>query len=787
MKRTIYLSVLATLSLTLLTTAAPCESGSDSNGLAATQLATRHTIRMAAFATALGVSPGSTGTATTRFGSILSASTDTNIVVPEAQLAGTVISTLYPHNGYPNTRNIYSMATKNAGSYPNPAEQFRLAMLRFPISGHVPAGRHVVSARLILTTVGSSATIVAGAYRDTVFAVLDTLPGHVWHTSELGGRAESPLYVARRATSWLLRRQFQIGAGMASDSGYPGDGVDGSLAHAGYDTAEYSWSPPWSAVVRSIDVGPRSYGFVPAATWTAYASSADSGAGARVSLDVTRAVQYAVNGARNNGFLIWYQDNGGSAATIFQFHDFAASAANYHLTPALEIIWDDTPYTSPWGNGKEVAFAFTSDDGINDANDAWSAIFSARNLSYTINVARTQINRDAPYGGTFLDLVNWWDRGMEIGNHGYHHWDMRSYPFGPTDAGYAALVPEFSRAWIDSGMAANDGDDSRRASFYASQQMIGHVFATPLTYWDLNCIAVADSLGYLGVRLCDTYTGDMTVGTAIGSMSSPGDTLGADGRGAKTTNLRNYGIRVTNPFNIMTVPRWDYPINIEAAVSSDSAAVKRIVRLCIEDRIVRGQNALWTMLSHDIDADIYAFGNISAQHMRWILNAMQESGVVRIDALGPLLSFMRSQRTFIAHPAHGGDLWISRFNGLRHRADGSAAMVWVNGMSGCLTPVHVGATRAPGRLFLAQNSPNPFNPRTTIRFDISQPGLAQILVYDLRGRLVRKLVKSEMAAGTHNVDWDGRDDRGYNLPSGVYMVRMTTAQGSRVTKATLTR
>jgi len=67
--------------------------------------------------------------------------------------------------------------------------------------------------------------------------------------------------------------------------------------------------------------------------------------------------------------------------------------------------------------------------------------------------------------------------------------------------------------------------------------------------------------------------------------------------------------------------------------------------------------------------------------------------------------------------------------------------------------------------------PNPFNPRTTVTFDLAVAGRAQLSVYDLRGALVRRLVDVELPAGRHTAVWDGCDQTGQSVASGVYLAR----------------
>ncbi len=76
---------------------------------------------------------------------------------------------------------------------------------------------------------------------------------------------------------------------------------------------------------------------------------------------------------------------------------------------------------------------------------------------------------------------------------------------------------------------------------------------------------------------------------------------------------------------------------------------------------------------------------------------------------------------------------------------------------------------APPRLALGPNHPNPFNPSTTLRFELPEDGEVYLAVYDVEGRRVRTLLTEErFTAGLHSAVWDGLDDEGRELGSGVY-------------------
>ncbi len=79
---------------------------------------------------------------------------------------------------------------------------------------------------------------------------------------------------------------------------------------------------------------------------------------------------------------------------------------------------------------------------------------------------------------------------------------------------------------------------------------------------------------------------------------------------------------------------------------------------------------------------------------------------------------------------------------------------------------------------LGQNSPNPFNPTTRIRFTVPEDSKVSLLVYDVAGREVRALVNGERPANHYEIEWDGKDNRGEAVASGVYFYRLQA--GKRV-------
>ena len=82
----------------------------------------------------------------------------------------------------------------------------------------------------------------------------------------------------------------------------------------------------------------------------------------------------------------------------------------------------------------------------------------------------------------------------------------------------------------------------------------------------------------------------------------------------------------------------------------------------------------------------------------------------------------------------------------------------------------------PGRFSLAGNSPNPFNAQTAIKFQLDTAGAVVLDIFDMRGRLVRRLWQGPLAVGGHQLIWDGRNDAGQAVATGVYLYRLAQSE-----------
>jgi len=137
-------------------------------------------------------------------------------------------------------------------------------------------------------------------------------------------------------------------------------------------------------------------------------------------------------------------------------------------------------------------------------------------------------------------------------------------------------------------------------------------------------------------------------------------------------------------------------------------------------------------------------------------------------------------------PTVGPLLWAEgQLLGCRLHGPGAGEVPTHCGSTAVEDPDEDGQLPPPVAVVPLSAAPNPFNPRTEVRFTTPKSGAVSVAAYDLRGRMVRRLVDGALAAGVHAVEWDGRDDAGHALPSGTYLLRLSSEQELSTTKVML--
>jgi len=119
-----------------------------------------------------------------------------------------------------------------------------------------------------------------------------------------------------------------------------------------------------------------------------------------------------------------------------------------------------------------------------------------------------------------------------------------------------------------------------------------------------------------------------------------------------------------------------------------------------------------------------------------------------------------------------GNKWIETYDGLSVFREGGVVGIDDEDL----------ISSQPFNFMLLQNFPNPFNPTTTIAYELPELGDVQLLIYDVRGRLVNTLKRGYQSAGNYQVHWGGINDVGTPVSTGVYFCRLQTGKFSQTIK-----
>lgn len=254
--------------------------------------------------------------------------------------------------------------------------------------------------------------------------------------------------------------------------------------------------------------------------------------------------------------------------------------------------------------------------------------------------------------------------------------------------------------------------------------------------------------GLNGIVKLDRCTGDLSVFATFDPISNP-TTEGPPFMGAVPTGI------------VFSGDKFYVGLFVGFPFIPDSS---RIVQVDLDGNVSLVKTGLTSVV--DVAVDPRDGNVVFLQFARWEFPFVPNSGGVfklkngAIDTVAFGLNFPTGLRF-----APNGDLFVSSF------ADGQILKIIFSTTAVETQPGEI----LPSEFALNQNYPNPFNPSTTINFEAPKAAQVSLKIYDTLGREVRTLFDGRLEAGTHNKVWDGKDNNGMTISSGVYFVKMTSA------------
>jgi hypothetical protein len=259
---------------------------------------------------------------------------------------------------------------------------------------------------------------------------------------------------------------------------------------------------------------------------------------------------------------------------------------------------------------------------------------------------------------------------------------------------------------------------------------------------------------------------NVTTATAAGGIAS----ITLDAEGAKTAGTTSVSVAATTtstnsigtsrPLIATFAATWDVPVAAELSSLAGSATPGKGVLL------------QWTVASQsgNLGWQVYR----STDNVTFVQVGDLVAGEGTVDAL-------RSYE-FIDSSAPVAEVLYYYLRQVD--LDGSTAQSQV--IEVAMAPTAIAGEALPIATMLRQNYPNPFNPETTISFDLAQATVVTLTVYDAAGQTIRTLVPGETyQAGRYTSVWNGRDNGGAKVASGVYLYELQTGEQTVLRRMTL--
>jgi hypothetical protein len=260
-------------------------------------------------------------------------------------------------------------------------------------------------------------------------------------------------------------------------------------------------------------------------------------------------------------------------------------------------------------------------------------------------------------------------------------------------------------------------------------------------------------------------------------MSLGGEWIGVGSLGATQDSTYTFPVHTLADSNYNGI-NWSYlrvsahstnPFNFAYSAVDSGYSVDNISPGMPDDlRAESGEEGIMLKWNYDMEAveDFQYFA---------IYRAMQEDFAADVD------TFMTTDTLLVDSTAVQGMTYYYMVTAIDYNGNCSE-------YAGPMSAVWLGLDQLAGipeEFALSQNYPNPFNPSTAIRFDLPIATDVHLVIYNLLGREVVRLVDNRMEPAYHQVIWNGRDAQGRDVPTGIYIARLVTPEFSKSIKMVL--
>ncbi|MGE5314942.1 MAG: FlgD immunoglobulin-like domain containing protein [Acidobacteriota bacterium] len=275
------------------------------------------------------------------------------------------------------------------------------------------------------------------------------------------------------------------------------------------------------------------------------------------------------------------------------------------------------------------------------------------------------------------------------------------------------------------------------------------------------------------LRAKGDINGDAIVGTADATIAlqaavgtktftMPADTVDfwagdVTGNGSVSALDASYILRKVAGDTVTFAPKMAKAYNGSVEFGKAVSGAKGIT---IPVKVSNAQNVTAVTFTVNVDAKVASFeGTKTTLPKDWVVMSSNNNGVVTVAMAG-------------ITPINSGDVATISISlkekEARINVSGSGFVNEAEGQSLSLDNVRM----MPSEFALDQNYPNPFNPTTTIKYQLTEDSKVNLTIYNLQGQVVRTLVNDNVAAGFQSVTWNGKNDRGQSVASGMYMYRI---------------